>query len=45
MLEVTEQRPMNNGYLNLHCIAEIRTYWVETKPFEIDNPQHLYQIA
>ena len=24
-------------YLHLHCIAEIRAYWVETKPFEIDN--------
>ena len=23
----------------LHCIAEIRTYWVETKPSEIDNPR------
>ena len=22
----------------LHCIAEIRAYWVETKPSEIDNP-------
>ena len=29
----------------LHCIAEIRAYWVETKPFETDNPQHHYQIA
>ena len=29
----------------LHCIAEIRAYWVETKPFEIDNPRHHYQIA
>ena len=23
---------------HLHCIAEIRVHWVETKPFEIDNP-------
>ena len=30
---------------NLHRIAEIRAYLVETKPFEIDNPQHHYQIA
>ena len=29
----------------LHCIAEIRAHWVETKPFEIDNPRHHYQIA
>ena len=21
----------------LHCIAEIRPHWVETKPYEIDN--------
>ena len=21
----------------LHCFAEIRAHWVETKPFEIDN--------
>ena len=25
----------------LHYIAEIRAYWVETKPFEIDNPRQL----
>ena len=31
--------------LYLHCIAEIRAHWVETKPFEIDNPRHHYQIA
>ena len=30
---------------NLHCIAEIRAYWVEPKPFQIDNAQHHYQIA
>ena len=29
----------------LHCIAEIRAHWVETKPLEIDNPRHHYQIA
>ena len=29
----------------LHCVAEIRAYWVETKPFEIDNPQHHYQTV
>ena len=29
----------------LHCIAEIRAYWVEPKPFQIDNPRHHYQIA
>ena len=29
----------------LHCIAEIRAYWVEPKPFQIDNPRHQYQIA
>ena len=29
----------------LHCIAEIRAHWIETKPFEIDNPRHHYQIA
>ena len=29
---------------HLHCIAEIRACWVETKP-EIDNPRHHYQIA
>ena len=23
----------------LHCIAEIRAHWVETKLFEIDNPR------
>ena len=28
-----------------HCIAEIRVYWVETKPSEIDNPRHDYQTA
>ena len=32
-------------FSKLHCIAEIRAYWVETKPFEIDNPRHHYQIA
>ena len=26
--------------LILHCIAEIRTYWVEAKPSEIDSPRH-----
>ena len=30
---------------HLHCIAEIRAYWIETKPSEIDNPRHHYQIA
>ena len=30
---------------HLHCIAEIRAHWVETKSFEIDNPRHHYQIA
>ena len=30
---------------NIHCIAETRAYWVETKPFQIDNPRHHYQIA
>ena len=29
----------------LHCNAKIRSYWVETKPSEIDNPRHHYQIA
>ena len=29
----------------LHCISEIRAHWVETKPFEIDNSRHHYQIA
>ena len=29
----------------LHCIVEIRAHWVETKPFEIDDPRHHYQIA
>ena len=40
-------------FSNLRCIAEIRAYWVETKPqhmpwtkpSEIDNPRHHYQIA
>ena len=30
---------------HLHCIAEIRVYWIETKPFQIDNPRHHHQIA
>ena len=34
-----------DGRSFLHCIAEIRAHWVETKPFEIDNPRHHYQIA
>ena len=29
----------------LHCIVEIRANWVETKPFEVDNSRHHYQIA
>ena len=29
----------------LRCIAEIRAYKVEPKHFQIDNPQHHYQIA
>ena len=33
-----------NGY-TLHCIVEIRAHWVETKPFEIDNPRHHYPIV
>ena len=47
--------PMRHGRLDineikdkivdLHCIAEIRAHWVETKPFDIDNPRHHYQIA
>ena len=28
----------------LHCIAEIRAYWVEPKPFQIDNPRHHYHL-
>ena len=45
---------MNEGSLKLskilnlnllHCIAEIPSYWLETKPAEIDNPRHHYQIA
>ena len=28
-----------------NCIAEIRAYWVEPKPCQIDNPRHHYQIA
>ena len=31
--------------IELHCIVEIRAYWVETKPFQINNPRHHYQIA
>ena len=31
--------------VKLHCIAEISAYWVDTKPSEIDNPRHHYQIA
>ena len=33
------------GDLCLHCIADVRAYCVETKPSEIDNPWHQYQIA
>ena len=28
-----------------HYIAEIRAYWLETKPSEIDNPRHHSQIT
>ena len=29
----------------LHCIAKFRVHRVETKPFEVDNSRHHYQIA
>ena len=29
---------------SLHGIAEIRTYWVETKSSEIDNHRHHYPL-
>ena len=37
--------PALHYFKKLHCIAEIRAYWVETKPFEVDNSRHHYQIA
>ena len=30
---------------DLHCIAEIRAYWVETKTSETNNPRHHQPIA
>ena len=24
---------------SIHCIAELRAHWAETKPFEVDNPR------
>ena len=43
--EPAELRRFKWELYNLHCNAQIRAHWVETKPFEIDNPRHHYQIA
>ena len=38
-------KTIKSAFNCLNCIAEIRAYRVETKPSEIDNPRHHYQIA
>ena len=51
LVEHTINTAMSNDWihiptpLTLHCTAEIRAYWVEPKPFKIDNLRHHYQIA
>ena len=45
LIKMSENKKNYKKKLKLHCIAEIRAYWVKPKPFEIDNPRHHYQIA